>query len=811
VGMVLTTPITGLSASTTYYVRVRADIGGCFSTNSGSLTVLTNCTAVTIPITEGFEDNINGLDCWRISLVSGTNNWGIATAPSSDISAAQSGTDFAIKSFSTSNALLTSLPLNYSTVSNGTRINTYLHRHASAHVNDQYKIFVNTSNTLTGATEIFSLFSQTSQVPTVPSTGWYNYLIDIPLSYHGEPLVYIIFQGITTSGFSSYDLGIDDFKVEYIPTDAVDWGNLQFPGSGTIYTTNAFDTYGQTYEPGVTEGAGQGTGVLAWLGYNTADTDPNTWTNWIPATFNVQVGNNDEFIGTIPANTLTPGTYYYAYRYQLSGGPFVYGGYKASGGGIWDGSNNVSGVLTVNACPSVSASATMTTICQNTSTTISATSANPNYTYLWNPGSLVGASHLVTPMSSTTYTVTATDLSIACSNTGTVTIMVNPVPSAVEIIPTAVVVCTGGNAALLTASGGNIDMNGKIGAGVALNTLSTPYKAFWGGNRTQALYSAAELNSLGLVSGSSILSIGYELLSGTPLQMNDFEIKIGLVSNTTLGTAFISGASYVVFSNTTYLPSSGTGPIDYALSSPLVWDGTSSLLVETCFNNNNGGGVASNSLSVQSSTVSTGLNLYLSQDNEATVCNNLTAPSSTTNRPNLRMTHRIPTEITWSGLTGLFTNMSATNAYLGEDATSVYALPPSTTTYTATSSSTNGCTSSASVTVGVEGTIVKNTADAGLNSLRSVYNCITEGGTITYDQPTTTATVLTTPLNITKSVTIQGLSAASRPEITVPTAGVSVDATKTLTLQNVDVKSSGTATFTGAGDVSITGTTVGKQ
>ncbi|HMU05446.1 MAG TPA: hypothetical protein PJ990_17550, partial [Saprospiraceae bacterium] len=117
----------------------------------------------------------------------------------------------------------------------------------------------------------------------------------------------------------------------------------------------------------------------------------------------------------------------------------------------------------------------------------------------------------------------------------------------------------------------------------------------------------------------------------------------------------------------------------------------------------------------------------------------------------------------------------------------------------------------ASVTVGVEGTIVKNTADAGLNSLRSVYNCITEGGTITYDQPTTTATVLTTPLNITKSVTIQGLSAASRPEITVPTAGVSVDATKTLTLQNVDVKSSGTATFTGAGDVSITGTTVGKQ
>lgn len=126
----------------------------------------------------------------------------------------------------------------------------------------------------------------------------------------------------------------------------------------------------------------------------------------------------------------------------------------------------------------------------------------------------------------------------------------------------------------------------------------------------------------------------------------------------------------------------------------------------------------------------------------------------------------------------------------------------------------NYCTSSASVTVGVEGTIVKNTADTGLHSLRSVYNCINEGGTITYDQggmPATSTTVLTTPLNITKSVTIQGLSAASRPEITVPAAGVSIDATKTLTLQNVDVKSNGTATFTGTGNVSITGTTVGKQ
>lgn len=113
------------------------------------------------------------------------------------------------------------------------------------------------------------------------------------------------------------------------------------------------------------------------------------------------------------------------------------------------------------------------------------------------------------------------------------------------------------------------------------------------------------------------------------------------------------------------------------------------------------------------------------------------------------------------------------------------------------------CTSTATVTVGIEGTVVKSTADAGLNTLRSVYGCITEGGTITYDQLTTTTTVLTADMPINKNVTIQGLSDVARPEITLPAGGISTSSGKTLTLQNVDLKSSGSATFTGTGDVII--------
>src|SRR5690606_17197455 len=90
--------------------------------------------------------------------------------------------------------------------------------------------------------------------------------------------------------------------------------------------------------------------LQAWIGISPAgdNSDPSTWTTWVPATFNVQVGNNDEFTAAI-GNTLAAGTYYYASRFRLNGGPYVYGGL----GGPW---NNDSGVLTVIPNPTQCAS-----------------------------------------------------------------------------------------------------------------------------------------------------------------------------------------------------------------------------------------------------------------------------------------------------------------------------------------------------------------------------------------------------------------------------------------------------------------------
>ncbi|MGL2966058.1 T9SS type A sorting domain-containing protein [Flavobacterium sp. XGLA_31] len=135
------------------------------------------------------------------------------------------------------------------------------------------------------------------------------------------------------------------------PADSPDYVNLQWPPSATIPQGGSFTVYGQIYEAGLTEGTnGQAAGINAWVGYSTSNTNPNSWSNWIPATFNIETGpnnNNDEYMVTF-GDALPPGTYYYATRFNLNAGGYVYGGINATNdGNFWDGTTYLSGVLTV--------------------------------------------------------------------------------------------------------------------------------------------------------------------------------------------------------------------------------------------------------------------------------------------------------------------------------------------------------------------------------------------------------------------------------------------------------------------------------
>lgn len=138
---------------------------------------------------------------------------------------------------------------------------------------------------------------------------------------------------------------------------SIDFANLQFPASATICEGGTMTAYGQVYEAGLTEAAGQAAGIEVQFGYNTTNTNPNTWSTWTPATFNVQVGNNDEYMFTT-SNALTGGTYYYTFRYRLTGcSTWQYGG---NNNGFWNGTTQNSGVLTINSAATPTGASTQT-------------------------------------------------------------------------------------------------------------------------------------------------------------------------------------------------------------------------------------------------------------------------------------------------------------------------------------------------------------------------------------------------------------------------------------------------------------------
>ncbi|WP_345088803.1 T9SS sorting signal type C domain-containing protein [Flavobacterium chungnamense] len=147
-------------------------------------------------------------------------------------------------------------------------------------------------------------------------------------------------------------------------SSTIDYANLQFPGSQTVCEGASFTAYGQVFEPGVTPGTGvQGAGIIVEFGYDAANTNPATWTNWFAASFNSSGGgtNNDEYqyVFTAPTN----GTFYYTFRYKQGTCDWQYGGYNAGGGGFWNGTTNNNGVLTVNPLATASISSNNGPIC----------------------------------------------------------------------------------------------------------------------------------------------------------------------------------------------------------------------------------------------------------------------------------------------------------------------------------------------------------------------------------------------------------------------------------------------------------------
>lgn len=270
------------------------------------------------------------------------------------------------------------------------------------------------------------------------------------------------------------------------------------------------------------------------------------------------------------------------------------------------------------------------------------------------------------------------------------------------------------------AASGSAPANGWVGTGTTTSSNPSPYYTLYYAQKSQFLITAAEMIAAGFGAGT-INSIGFDVIGNTGTPLTGFYIKVAPTTLTALTgiTDLTALAANYTFPGPGAFTPTANAVNSHVFTTPFVWDGTSNILIETCFNNTSwttGHTVRTSTTSYTSSFVTyndvagfcnnwaggfTGS--YASRPNmlfdmtlgctgprvpvvanvnsstpvprtsPSVVCNNavapiiLTPPVAPNNYPSYN----------WSPVTPeLFTNAAATTPYTGGSATSVYMKSP---------------------------------------------------------------------------------------------------------------------------------------
>ncbi|GIV34127.1 MAG: hypothetical protein KatS3mg031_1662 [Chitinophagales bacterium] len=228
----------------------------------------------------------------------------------------------------------------------------------------------------------------------------------------------------------------------------------------------------------------------------------------------------------------------------------------------------------------------------------------------------------------------------------------------------------------------------QTGTGSASTGTGTPYEGFWEDGRVQYLYRASELQAAGLTSSGTITAIQYFVTTkGSTAPYDNFTIKMGCTNLSSLPSSnFVAGLT-TVYGPISY--STVAGWNTHTLSSPFNWDGSSNIIIEICFDNQDW----TDDDDVAYTTVAANSVLYDNTDGSSGCT--LNAPSASANRPNTRFTFCTApigtTTVQWMSDPTL-SNLNIPNPV---------ATPTATTTYKVAYTFVNGCTRRDSVTVEV--------------------------------------------------------------------------------------------------------------
>lgn len=255
------------------------------------------------------------------------------------------------------------------------------------------------------------------------------------------------------------------------------------------------------------------------------------------------------------------------------------------------------------------------------------------YTYLWSNGNTTNS---LSALCGGTYTLSLTD---ANNYTASIPVTVAE-PTLINVVPNVNdLSCTGNidGSIALNVSGGvpftcGSDFTIGIGNGTVVSS-NTQYPAPFGnykwGAKHQIFFHQSELQSLGFSSGKiKSVSLNVASLAGTTTYKN-FQIQMKAIPNVGSLTSIQSGLQNVFGPQTVNIT---TGWNTFYFTTPLQWNGSTSIIIQFCFNDS----VQTFNSPVFSTTTSFKSVVYVAKDSIG-VCNLLpSSAQSAFKRPNVR-------------------------------------------------------------------------------------------------------------------------------------------------------------------------------
>jgi len=178
-----------------------------------------------------------------------------------------------------------------------------------------------------------------------------------------------------------------------------------------------------------------------------------------------------------------------------------------------------------------------------------------------------------------------------------------------------------------------------------INSIATsPFQSGTRKARMQYLITASELSAADLVGNRQITALDWYIITkNSAIPFTGFTISLAHTTATDLNSGFISPTFTQVYSTDYTVP--GTGWQTITFSAPFTWDGTSNLVIQTCFDNGNGASTTSNDI-LQGSAAPLGTGTRATAFNTATGgatpgCS-LGTSFVSDSRPQFRFTQAIP-------------------------------------------------------------------------------------------------------------------------------------------------------------------------